>query len=102
MPNHVHVLIEMKNYSLSNIVHSWKSFTAHKANKLLNRTGRFWMSDYFDRFIRDEKHFMATVEYIRRNPVKAGLVNAPEKWPWLGWLECMQDEASGRDVRVPR
>ncbi len=83
MPNHVHVLLEQKQgYSLSSIVHSWKSFTAHEANKLLKRSDRFRTPDYFDRFIRDEKHFAAVVEYIRRNPVKAGLVDAPEEWPW--------------------
>ncbi len=42
------------------------------------------MPDYFDRYIRNEKHFQATVTYILRNPVKAGLVDAPEKWPWSG------------------
>jgi len=123
MPNHLHVLIETKpGYSLSDIAHSWKSFTAHEANKLLGRSGTFWMPDYFDRFIRDEKHFAATVEYIRENPVKAGLVDSPEKWPWSGWPDHEQwgrerrerrrlsredaedalDPEGGRDARAPR
>ncbi len=83
MPNHVHVLIQQREgHPLSKVIQSWKSFTAHKANKLLGRSGDFWMPDYVDRFIRDEKHFMATVEYIHHNPVKAGLVSAPEEWRW--------------------
>jgi len=83
MPNHVHVLIEeMPGHSLSDVIHSWKSFTAHQANKLLGRRGAFWAPDYFDRFIRDQEHLDATVEYIQQNPVKAGLVAAPEGWPW--------------------
>ena len=45
------------------------------------------MPDYFDRFIRNERHFTATVEYIRQNPVKAGLVDTPEEWPWSGQVE---------------
>ncbi len=85
MPNHVHVMIEIMNYSLSSIVHSWKSYTAHQANKLLNRKGKFWMPDYFDRFIRNQRHFNSTIEYIKHNPVKAGLVPVPELWPWSGW-----------------
>ena len=85
MPNHVHVLIEMMGESLSKIVHSWKSYTAHQANKLLGRNGVFWGPDYFDRYIRDEKHLNATVEYILRNPVMAGLVDDPEEWPWAGY-----------------
>ena len=68
MPNHVHVLCKIfPEWNLEKIVHSWKSFTSHKANKVLNRKGQFWMLDYFDRYIRDEYHFLKTVEYIRNN-----------------------------------
>jgi len=68
MPNHVHVLIKGNpNHSLTMIVHSWKSYTASKANEILGRKGKFWMNDYFDRYIRNDKHFNATIEYIREN-----------------------------------
>jgi REP element-mobilizing transposase RayT len=83
MPNHVHVLIEMNGeWSLSSILKGWKSFTAHEANKLLGRKGKFWMQEYFDRYIRNERHFQYVVQYIDNNPVKAGLVSSPEEWPW--------------------
>ncbi|GIV55346.1 MAG: hypothetical protein KatS3mg040_0114 [Candidatus Kapaibacterium sp.] len=81
MPNHVHVLIEtLPGHRLSDIVHSWKSFTANEANRLLGRTGAFWQREYFDRFIRDETHLRATIEYIENNPVKAGLVRSASEW----------------------
>jgi putative transposase len=55
MPNHVHVVIEpLSGYPLGGIVRSWKTFTARRANALLERTGAFWYEDYFDRFMRDE------------------------------------------------
>ena len=83
MPNHVHVLIEVADgWSLSRILHGWRSFTANEANKILGRTGRFWMEEYFDRYIRDERHFLNVQSYIRMNPVKAGLVADPAAWPW--------------------
>jgi len=83
MPNHVHALIEtVPGYPLGSIVQSWKSFTAKEANRILGRTGDFWMPDYFDRFIRDEMHLAAVREYIRKNPVKAGLAKRAEDWPW--------------------
>jgi hypothetical protein len=42
MPNHVYVLITpLEGYSLSGIVHSWKSFTAKAANRSLGREGQF-------------------------------------------------------------
>jgi putative DNA methylase len=85
MPNHVHVLLtSIEKYSLSKIIHSWKSFTAHQANKALNRTGEFWQTEYYDRYIRNDKHLSAAVEYIINNPVKAGLIGKAENWKWSG------------------
>ena len=63
-------------------MHSWRSYTSHEANKILNRTGQFWMEEYFDRYIRDEKHLNNVIEYIDNNPVKAGLVENPEDFKW--------------------
>jgi REP element-mobilizing transposase RayT len=83
MPNHVHAMIEVKQgFPLRSIVQSWKSFTAHKANDILDRKGTFWYADYFDRFIRDERHYSNAVAYIHNNPVKAGLVDDPKRWPF--------------------
>jgi REP element-mobilizing transposase RayT len=72
MPNHVHVLFTvLEEFSLSKIVHSWKSFTANQGNRLLQRFGRFWQPEYYDRLIRNERQFEFTFRYILTNPVKA-------------------------------
>ena len=42
MPNHVHLLVEVWDVPLSELVKSWKDFVAKKANKLLQRRGAFW------------------------------------------------------------
>ncbi len=80
MPNHVHVLIKTKS-DLARIVQSWKSFTGKWAianNKKYSlgidtNAEKFWMHEYWDRFIRDEEHFNNVVRYILNNPVKAKL-----------------------------
>ncbi len=83
MPNHVHVLVTLQgDHALSGVVHSWKSYTAQRANDILGRNGAFWHVDYFDRFMRDEKHFATTLDYIHWNPVKAGLCAEPGDWRW--------------------
>lgn len=74
MPNHVHALfVQNPEWPLEKLTQSWKRFTARQINKLLDRTGNFWQRDYFDRLVRDEKHFANCVRYIRRNPEKASL-----------------------------
>ena len=84
MPNHVHVVIDMleRHASLGTIVRSWKSFTARRANEQLGRSGPFWHSDYFDRYMRNEDQLNRTIEYVEQNPVKAGLVGTSVDWPW--------------------
>ena len=81
MPNHAHILIELLGvYALSDIMHSIKSYTAHKANKVLDRRGRFWSVESYDRYIRDANHFHNTIKYIEQNPVKARLCRNADDW----------------------
>lgn len=83
MPNHVHALAEMHaTHTLAEVVHSWKSFTAHEANRLLGRTGEFWQREYHDRYIRDGEHLEFAKNYIEQNPVKARLCAKAEEWQW--------------------
>src|SRR5262245_55899719 len=50
MPNHVHVLFTpVSHWELSRIVQSWKSYTAHEGNKILQRSGEFWQPEPYDR-----------------------------------------------------
>lgn len=87
MPNHVHVLIEpLGNVTVGTIVQAWKSYTAKVILALCEpetfKGRHVWQADYWDRFMRNERHYTATVEYIHQNPVKAGLVVRAEDWGW--------------------
>jgi len=88
MPNHVHVLFQPINgWTVHKVVAAWKKFTARKicdARRANNQTSRarVWHREYWDRIIRDPKHFDKTLQYIHQNPVKARLVAVPENWPW--------------------
>ncbi len=120
MPNHVHVLVRVyEGIALARIVQSWKSYTGRRIAQLMSeeercragagqpgnadahvghcragarRSRMVWMREYWDRFIRNEKHFAATVNYIHENPVKAGLVSHPEDWPWSSAKEYQEAE----------
>ncbi len=81
MPNHVHAVLKpYEGFEVSDLMHSWKSYTANKANEFLGRTGMFWQSEYYDHLIRDQEDFVHQVNYVLSNPSKAGLAD----WPWAG------------------
>ena len=83
MPNHVHVLATpLGEYSLSNLIHGWKSFTSRNINRAINRAGPVWFEEYFDRKIRNERHFENAKFYIEQNPVKASFCKHAEDWPF--------------------
>ncbi len=85
MPDHVHVLIKpLKNHRLQNLVHSWKSFTAHKFCRDCHRKPPIWQEEYFDRIVRDEKEFLDKAQYILNNPVK--IWPEEENYPWV-WVK---------------
>jgi putative DNA methylase len=91
MPNHVHVLFQLIEPNiLSSILHSWKSYSAHQANKVLGRTGEFWQHEYFEVLIRSERQKEYVLRYILNNPVKAGLCKEVSAWPWSKCSADMQ------------
>jgi REP element-mobilizing transposase RayT len=98
MPNHVHVLLAIKpGFTLDRIVHSWKSYTAKEANRVQGRSGAFWASEYFDRFMRNDQHLARTAAYIEGNPVKAGLCESVADWRF----SSASNVWGGRDARAP-
>jgi type I restriction enzyme R subunit len=76
MPNHVHILAAFRDEDgMLNQCESWKHFTATKINRLLQRTGRFWQQDDFDRLVRSVEQFEHLQRYISDNPKRAKLIS---------------------------
>lgn len=88
MPNHVHMVYtplpeaEGIYHAMSAIMHSIKLYTACRANRLLGRRGSFWQHENYDHVVRDEAELQRIVMYVLDNPVKAGLIQQWEAWPW--------------------
>lgn len=82
MPNHGHVMVTPREkWTLSSITHSWKSYTATAANRILGRVGEpFWEIETYDHLVRDDKEFYLIGEYTINNPVSARLCARPEDW----------------------
>ena len=83
MPEHLHALLVPRNgASISQLLQSIKGYTARHVNEKLDRLGPLWQRSFYDRMIRDERQLLKTVESVHMNPVMAGLVEDPEKYPF--------------------
>lgn len=119
MPNHVHVLLQPTSTDertnpnrvfdpesqeclsdefsdrlspLSSIMHSLKSYTANRANVLLERSGQLWQHESYDHWVRDDAELERVAEYIAYNPVRAGFVSAPEQWTFSSYYDRWKRE----------
>lgn len=102
MPDHVHLIFSPlpdqhgNIFGLAEIMNDIKGASAHSINKMLNRRGRVWQREYFDRVLRSDETIHSKVQYICENPVRHGLVTSGDDWPWI-WREWVE----GKDVAPP-
>ncbi|MBI4330337.1 MAG: transposase [Chloroflexi bacterium] len=89
MDTHVHLVAQPSEkskdifYSIAEIMHSIKSYTANRLQKFSGKKGSVWVYESYDRIIRDEKEYLEKMNYIINNPLKAGLVREPDEYKWL-------------------
>jgi putative transposase len=98
MPEHVHLLLsEPGGGALSKAVQLLKSkvsIQARREGKRAEGEMPFWQARYFDHNVRNKAGFVTQLRYIHRNPVKRGLCNAPEDWPWSSFRAWASGEIS--------
>ncbi len=82
MPDHVHIILSPNKDTLAKAVHSFKSYTAQQINRLLNRRGRFWQSQYHDHAVRKDEDLIQLITYCLNNPVRKGIVNDFHDYPY--------------------
>jgi REP element-mobilizing transposase RayT len=92
MPDHVHLLfLPLRDENgwpvpVVDIMQCLKGTTAHRINQLLHHSGPVWEEESFDHVLRSDESLKEKCEYIRQNPVRAGLVQIAEDYRWL-WVD---------------
>jgi putative transposase len=97
MPDHVHFFCACRDdaKSLSEFVRLWKQWTGKHMKQGLPRLAsaateetaaarRIWQREFFDHVLRSEESYAQKWEYVRQNPVRAGLAARAEDWPYQG------------------
>ncbi|MBL7827651.1 MAG: transposase [Saprospiraceae bacterium] len=99
MANHVHLLMDFSVQfdefeilkkppyrNLDYVMFRIKGASARKANQILGRKNvHFWQPEYHNRYIRNRQHLFSALNYIKQNPVKAGIVNHWKAHPFT-WI----------------
>jgi REP element-mobilizing transposase RayT len=95
MPDHVHMVFtplrdeDGCTYGLSEIMQGIKGASVRSINKTLGRKGQVWQDESFDHVLRSDESVRAKVEYICQNPIRKGLVEEENDYPWL-WREWVE------------
>jgi putative transposase len=87
MPDHLHVVFELKTGALPQVMHSLKSYTAKQVNTLLGRRSALWQGQYHDHAVRKSENLNDVILYMLHNPVRAGIVGDFHDYPywWCRW-----------------
>ena len=89
MPDHIHLMLKPvvsesnAEFSLSKGLQGIKGFSAREINKTRGTKGTLWQDESFDRIVRDYDECLEKWNYLRNNPVKTGLCQVPEEYPFL-------------------
>jgi putative transposase len=90
MPEHVHLLLsEPPKAKLEDIFRTLKTQTSRK---LKGDRPQFWQRRYHDFNVFTQPKFREKLRYMHRNPVKRGLVENPEDWPWSSYRHWLTGE----------
>ena len=84
MPNHYHVILEATREALPEGIQWLDGIYAKDFNARYQRWGHLFGARFASWAIESEKHLYAAARYVLANPVRAGLVDRAEDWPWSG------------------
>ncbi len=83
IPTHIHLLLTVPpEATIERTMQFIKGGFSHRAGQEVGRNKEIWQRGYLDHRIRDAADYARRMEYIRQNPVRAGLVRAPELYPY--------------------
>jgi putative transposase len=87
MPDHIHLFCAPGTFppcGIGNWVAYWKRLVA------FTRGGSIWQKNFWDTQLRQQESYTAKWEYVRNNPVRAGLAAHPDDWPYQGEIASLR------------
>ena len=91
MPDHIHLFCapsEVFQFPLKKWVKKWKSHASR--NWPRPEEHPIWQVDYWDRQLRKGESYQEKWNYVRNNPVRQGLGDNPDEWPYQGYMNLLE------------
>ena len=85
MNNHIHLLIEIKDSSLSKIMQGINLTYTIWFNRKNGKVGHLWQDRYKSAVVERDRYLLECGRYIERNPLRAGIVKDPMEYPWSSY-----------------
>jgi REP element-mobilizing transposase RayT len=85
MPDHLHLFVALddERITLSRWVRALKGVLSHDLRQM-GVAAPHWQKGFFDHVLRSDESASQKWEYVRDNPVRAGLVATWDQWPYAG------------------
>lgn len=94
MPDHIHFFctcdVDETNSSLSRFVGAFKEWSSKQITRQLGIQPPIWQPEFFDHLLRSDESYADKWLYVRENPVRAGLVQTAEDWPYAGEIKVLR------------
>jgi len=87
MPNHYHLLIETPQANLSRFMHNLQTTYTIFFNLKYNRVGHLFQGRYKALLVDKDNYLIELIRYIHLNPVRAQIVDHPERYMWSSYRE---------------
>ena len=82
MSNHYHLVLTTSQANLSTTMRQLNGIYAQKWNARHAHVGHVFQGRYVAQLVQDGQYFLTVCRYVALNPVRAGLVVTPDRWPW--------------------
>jgi putative transposase len=91
MPDHIHLFVALSSESLT--LSRWIQSLRSVSSKTLLSLGfnkPHWQEGFFDHVLRSAESYSQKWDYVRMNPVRAGLCDLSEQWPYQGEIVSLR------------
>ena len=89
MPSHLHMVMLIGGVALSDSMRDFKKYTAQKHLIEMCKSNPVWQERFDRQAVWSYDVLKTKIDYIHNNPVKAGLVDSPERWPYSSAADYM-------------